>query len=66
MSQEEGKNKILNPKGMTPIMKAVKCDEDNISSTVKERVVDYLRERLKSQDVVQKFVELEGEADAFY
>lgn len=66
MSQEKGKHNILNPKGEKPIMKTVKCDEDEISSTVKQRVVNYIKQRLSSQEVHKKFVDLRDEANSFY
>lgn len=66
MSQEEGKHNILNPEGEKPIMKTVKCDEDDISSTVKQRVVNYVKKCLSSQKVVKKFVDLDKEVHSFY
>lgn len=66
MSQEEGKHNILNPVGEKPIMKTVKCDEDDISSTVKQRVVNYVKKCLSSQKVLKKFTDLDDEANSFY
>lgn len=66
MAQEKGKDDILNPKDETPIMEAVKCDEDDISSTVMKRVVNYLKKRLTSQELLKNFVDLENEANLFY
>lgn len=66
MSTEEGKEKILNPEGTKSIMKAVKCDQYEVSKIVHERVNLYLKSYLESPDVVKKFTELEGEATSFY
>lgn len=66
MSQTECKHNILNPKDEKPIIKTVKCDEDEISSTVKQRVVNYIKQRLSSQDVRKKFFDLRDEVYLFY
>lgn len=66
MSTEEGKRNILNPEGTTSIMKAVKCDEYEVSIIVQERVCQYLKRYLESPEIVKKFTELEGEATSFF
>lgn len=66
MSQSKVKHKILNPEGEKSIMKTVKLDEDEISSTVKQRVVNYIKQRMSSQEVRQKFLDLRDEVNSFY
>lgn len=66
MSQREVKHKILNPEGKKSIMKTVKLDEDEISSTVKQRVVNYIKQRMSSQEVCQKFFDLRDEVISFF
>lgn len=65
MSQKEVKHNILNPIGEKPIIKT-KFDEDEISSTVKQRVVNYIKHCLSSQEVRQKFIDLRDVVNSFY
>lgn len=61
MSTEEGKEKILNPIGHTPILKCMNWTECAYAENVNERVCLYLKNFLESEDTEKKFKEIAEE-----
>lgn len=66
MSTDEGKESILNPEGQEPILKCFFWSSEQFAKIIKDRVVLYLNDFIKSEATKRKFKEILNDFEKLY